>query len=132
MPALLSYLLAALESVEETAVQRAPEATLSAVWLNAHEERLVRRHLATSSASKAPVEDKLTSSWDLPESIEVASSSDSTVDAAVGGVTSTVECERVGGRSGETLSNDVLLAREATGRQGRVLTTQLAAERAEL
>ncbi|KAJ1467902.1 hypothetical protein T484DRAFT_1921076 [Baffinella frigidus] len=77
MPVWTTSLLAALAAMEDT-FQPAPTATTSAVWLNAHDERLVRRHLATSSASKAlPVEDKLTSSWDLPESIKMASSSGS-------------------------------------------------------
>eukprot|EP00290_Baffinella_frigidus_P043606 CAMPEP_0180299484 /NCGR_PEP_ID=MMETSP0988-20121125/22156_1 /TAXON_ID=697907 /ORGANISM="non described non described, Strain CCMP2293" /LENGTH=100 /DNA_ID=CAMNT_0022279331 /DNA_START=70 /DNA_END=372 /DNA_ORIENTATION=+ len=76
MPVWATSLLAALAAMEDS-FQPAPTATTSAVWLNAHDERLKRRHLATSSASKAPVQDKLTSSWDLPESIKMASSSGS-------------------------------------------------------
>ncbi|KAJ1467009.1 hypothetical protein T484DRAFT_1756203 [Baffinella frigidus] len=76
MPVWATSLLAALASMEDS-FQRVPEAT-PPVCLDAHDEQLLQRHWATRSASKAPVEAKLTSSWDLPESFKIASSSGST------------------------------------------------------
>ncbi|KAJ1467010.1 hypothetical protein T484DRAFT_3632037 [Baffinella frigidus] len=105
MPVWAISLLAALASMEDS-FQRVPEATIPPACLDAHDEQLLQRHWATRNASKAPVEDKLTSSWDLPESIKMASSSgstaasiaptessDSTVDA-VRGVEHSLEKDR--------------------------------------
>ena len=65
-------LLAALESMEE--FQRVAEATLSPLWMAAHDEHLARRHAAIHKESKAPVATKITSSWELPGRIERTSS----------------------------------------------------------
>ncbi|KAJ1467903.1 hypothetical protein T484DRAFT_1921077 [Baffinella frigidus] len=117
MPVWATSLLAALAAMEDS-FQPAPTATTSAVWLNAHDERLVRRHLATSSASKAlPVEDKVTSSWDLPESIKIASSS---VSSNAASIAPTASSESVDAAFGVeySLEKDDFLVR-AAGRPGR-------------
>ncbi|KAJ1488019.1 hypothetical protein T484DRAFT_2019695 [Baffinella frigidus] len=129
MPVSLTSLLAALQSMEES--QRVPPATPPPFCMTAHDEHLVHRHSAIRSASKAPVVDKLTSPWELAGSLEMTvssdsvasvaqtASSDSTVDAAFGVETSTVEGVRPGETS-QTLSKDGILVRTAKGqsRQG--------------
>jgi hypothetical protein len=73
--------------------------------------------LATSSASKAlPVEDKVTSSWDLPESIKIASSS---VSSNAASIAPTASSASSGSTVDAVLGVDGFLVRAPVGRPGR-------------